>query len=905
MSLGSCIAKRGRAVVNASLVATPREPLLFLYPQWGRYSPSAAPRASNDSNKTALPTQVHAKPPTALDTRHGSRPRQAETNVSAVRIQTRSSSASAKAKNGSGEEEVKGFTRHGSKASEKEANPSTIRIQTLSPASASAEANNDLRQAGVEGSTVDKCSSPTVNLEDSTSQSSGADTLQYQPLPILSQPTPPSKAPGAETILGKMKFSLKASEAHEPATVLEDVEKRVRRIMYAAKRTHKSEQTARSIREEFQEYRRESTDNWTPDWRKILESLVANTPHELEWHEQQIQIAVPSRTRQHLLTGLDTFIWDIGDKYGCSIALGYGQNIKQIPGVFVLSGSKSAISRTLADVLLIAPDAKIMTYKAPQRALPQPQISKFALPEPQQFRSRGNARTVVASDSSKIAYEQPNDVPKPSTWTQQLLLDYIRDLTATPEGQTAKYPQATVDAISSLFRDPEPELRAAITRTACHEALRYLVAANRMVDVRVLFVRMELFQLPLTPETFNIMLRGVAKQRDIHNFHFILHLMIKRGFLANGHTWIAYMMAMDDFQMKVHVAIAMKVQGLLMHKSILKGVCEQLVQPEVELSLDAGQDQESFVAHMAARYGHNWLTLDSGNLVLDVLGSRGLISRCWDFLHFMDSRFIRPDQYSINTILNHCKQTHNLAGAVELMHNISPAWGWKPNQETFRIIFDLAWSTRNVNVAKVAWKYSCMAGLIERSVRMRVKNSMRAAWNDATTPRRRWTSTAGSIIFGTYCGLHPMRFIGHHAGTTSLLSYKKMGLLLNDETVLHGSDTIPRLNGVGPFPPSPKPEYKLNVFKRLPFKYVNRPLLESYFRFLNREFRYDCYMPKYMVGLAPRFPFEKMLGDAWARDIKWKDNGTYRNERLRWLVARAIRIPVKAKWLENVPDVWL
>lgn len=47
MSLGSRIATRGsaRAAVNASqtLVSTPREPLLFLYPQWARSSSSTAP----------------------------------------------------------------------------------------------------------------------------------------------------------------------------------------------------------------------------------------------------------------------------------------------------------------------------------------------------------------------------------------------------------------------------------------------------------------------------------------------------------------------------------------------------------------------------------------------------------------------------------------------------------------------------------------------------------------------------------------------------------------------------------------------------------------------------------------------------------------------------------------------
>jgi len=150
-----------------------------------------------------------------------------------------------------------------------------------------------------------------------------------------------------------------------------------------------------------------------------------------------------------------------------------------------------------------------------------------------------------------------------------------------------------------------------------------------------------------------------------------------------------------------------------------------------------------------------------------------------------------------------------------------------------------------------------------------------------------------------------MRAVGHNTGTM-LLDPKQRETLLNSEMVLNGSMPIPRLkSGIGPFPPNPEPVYKPFKYSDLPFKYVRPEVIRKNVQYMSKEFKYDIYLPKYMVGLAPRFSFEKMLGDAWTRDKQWREDGTYRTARLRWLIAKAVRVPLKAKWSEDVPDILL
>ena len=127
---------------------------------------------------------------------------------------------------------------------------------------------------------------------------------------------------------------------------------------------------------------------------------------------------------------------------------------------------------------------------------------------------------------------------------------------------------------------------------------------------------------------------------------------------------------------------------------------------------------------MDSRYGPSWLTKSSGNKIIHALGARGLISRCWDFLFVMDSRFIKPNQVSINTILNHCKQSGNITGAIELIRSLPSSIEFIPDEMTYHTLFEMAWRKKSYNLAKVVWRYACLNAATTRSMRVRMIASL-------------------------------------------------------------------------------------------------------------------------------------------------------------------------------------
>jgi len=675
MSLGSRILNRGRAALSANLASTPREPLLFLYPQWIRKSSTAAETASSqDGGLPVRPIQPNV-PRQPLPSKTAS------ANDDETSLQLRFDKPKAGRSN----------------------------VPTNSNAPATTAKIKAILEAGVEYS--------------SKSEEDG-------------------------------------SQNHDPSVI----ERQVRRIRQTEENAKRNELADRGIRNAYHTLRREELRSWLPDWRIILADLIKHTPQQGKWLDEALELVIPLESLPRLVHGIDDYILDIGFQHGVSIRLGDRDEDTQQYRRFIVSGPATSISKTTADVLRIAPTTEMKTtsnltpQKADDLAL-EAAADKETSIITQSDEPEVNVRYTLLDLRPMKLKVLPEQIPRPKTWTHVSFLDYIRVLTASNMPNhlhrfgfraVKDHNTAVTEIIRNLFKDPE--CKHAISRTACNEVMQYFVKINRLEDVRVLFVHMEMLKLAMVPETFNIMLRGAAKNEDLHNFHFILHLMLRRGFAPNGNTWIAFMMAHPDVRVKLHILAAMKAKGLTSHPSIMKEVSQQLVQPEIDSSLEQNLSQAQFVAHMDSRYGPDWLSLDSANRALHSLGARGLISRCWEFLNFMSSRFIQYDNYSINTVLHHCKQATNLTGAVELLRSLPPRGdsGSVPDEETYRILFELAWRSRSYNLARVIWRYACLSAATTRTMRTRVFTSMLyAGYKDLKpTPRERWKQFAGPVIFG-------------------------------------------------------------------------------------------------------------------------------------------------------------
>ncbi|KAH8596526.1 hypothetical protein B0O99DRAFT_593833 [Bisporella sp. PMI_857] len=688
MSLGSRLAKRGRVAVIASLASTPRDPLLFLYPQWFRNSSSSAKPQTQPS------FDFEVEDPSKHDLHQIIEKLQKDDQKPGIFERSLDVNSTHEGQNG----------QDGSRLVSR--NIRRIETKTL-----------------------------------------------WKPFRRISSPA-------------------RSSEAQ------------VRRIINTMDARSNEIERANNVRAAYKDSKREMTGSWEPDWREILAALSDTMPKNEQWLVRAVEISVPQVEYMRLMHAIDDTVWEISEKHGVSIDLdGHdGDNIEYRR--FILSGTETAIHRTVHEILQAAPKSALRPRSQELlswwRSIGIPGINPLALLSHDEVPTKGcdnSLQYFVSGRRVSFPATSIDKVPKPNFTDEKSIkfFDYITHLTNVPMtnhlhcmlyGKAKHHVFSAVERLKDAFHDPKYE--SSLSRAAFNTALRYCARSNQINVLRMLFARMELSNVTMSVETFNIMLEQAAKLHDLHNFHFITHMMLKRGVMPNGKTWAAFIVAVRDPRIKVHILNAMKERGYLRLIQNIESVAEKLTPFEIEYSLRKGQSQDEFISHMDTRYGPWWLTTVSGNHVLQAVGSRGLISRCWDLMFVMNGRAVRTDAVSVNTVLNHCKIMRNIAGALELLRSLPPSFGprgFVPDQLTYQFLFEMAWRGRRYNLAKVVWRYACLNASTTPLMRIRVFESLKNSclgFRPGESQRAPWYHSAGFFVYGfDNCFDHPRaRFLG-------------------------------------------------------------------------------------------------------------------------------------------------
>jgi hypothetical protein len=636
----------------------------------------------------------------------------------------------------------------------------------------------------------------------------------------------------------------KDSSTGQPIT-----EWKLRKIHESIEKAEQSAESRRDIRQAYQAYRRRKTGSWVPDWRVILADLAMNTQANGKWLNDAVKITVPEDFQGKLVAGVDDNIWNIADKYNCSVKFTRRDPKTGNYHEFLLSGSALSIGKVVTDVLRVSPTVEITRHESTK-----PPVSLETASSKNLFASIRLRN--VRSEIRKFSIMHAEKVPRPAEWTIDTFAEYVRHLTCMEvpnhvhrvlyKGKNSVHIQVVVKVLRRVFADPESV--PFFSRAAFHLAIGYCIKKNQIRDARALFVRMDLTGIEMETETFNILLRGAAKFEDLHNFHFILHLMLQRGLSPNDQTWVAYMSLIHDYRIKSYVLALMREKKLLQHVSTIKAVCEQLVDQEINTSLDQNQSEEEFLKHMDSRYGRDWFTITAGNRVIYTLGARGLISRCVEFLNTMDARFIQPDSVSINTILNHCKDRNNVIGAIEVMANLPERLGIIASEMNYETLFKTCFEARMYNLVKVVWRYACTTAKTTRRMRSRVYTSLcmymaHSPWEKDQSLKSIFLRDAGMVIMGSK--------IEHF-------------------------DT--RLQA----PPS---------FQSTGSSISRRTWIKN---FVKEQMVPEQTFSQYWSAVLP---FEDMLMKAWLLDQQWKrPEMADKVKTLQWKLENSIDIPVRPRW---------
>jgi hypothetical protein len=705
MSLGSHICKRGRAALSASggLSCTHREPLLFLYPQWIRTAATHAQALEAGGSKKSPPIGNNHASSTAHIPDFGS-----------------------KATTGSPKyEELLEKLEKGS--------PTLVEERVSQANHPALNANNAMKDEAQQ------------SLESNRTIRGSPDSA-------------------VNSIIGR-----NASERHFSSSPITDV---IRRVLVIKGKLAARKAYNKQAREEYEEKKASERVDSEPNWRHILYSLDRHTLDGPEyWQENVLRIRVPIDAVRPLLSSEEYNIWAIERRCGCQIDVSEVHDASQRHRVLLVYGTVRSITKAAAEILRTAPGA------ISDEEIWSQQDSAFSAHTTRQ-------RPGLSDDSSTVHVVRPirtdrrqkmaapiraDKVPRPQTWTPESFGLYVQSLTSIrmsthlqkmlyEPGQN--HTDAVVNTLQALFTDPK--CMPAISVSAFNNTLAYLVKHNAIHVVRDLFVRMEMQNLRMNTETFNIMLRGAAKSQSLSNFRYILWLMLRRGYKPNADTWLVFMRAMEDPKIKAHILKGMKKKELLYDPRIQQRVCENFVEMETITSLENGMTHKQFLTHMADRYGRSWLSTHSANRILYVLGSRGLISRCVELLEFMNIKGISPNDVSIRTVLHHCEKQENPQGAVEIIRRISSLIGYKPCEDAYHSLFNIAWRARLHCVARVIWRYACLNAATTFRMRKRIAAGVHSAitssnWSPGHSkyrPRKEWAARASRFILGL-----PMEFL--------------------------------------------------------------------------------------------------------------------------------------------------
>jgi hypothetical protein len=289
-----------------------------------------------------------------------------------------------------------------------------------------------------------------------------------------------------------------------------------------------------------------------------------------------------------------------------------------------------------------------------------------------------------------------------------------------PTGKS--HDEAVVKQLHEVLNDPATQ--RALSPEAFKSALAFVTRKGHMYrpHVRAFFVRMEVLNMPMDTEVFNMLAESAVKGRDLRSFSTVIRLMINRGFQPDLYTWILFLRLIKSEEVKRYILHAMNHRGLLDRPTAIRQIAREMAPQDIDRALQQGKDLESFLSHQEGLYGPGWLSIGAANKIVDFLGRYGKFDMCADFVDIMATTEVaRPDVVTLNTILTHCKVQNDLHRAVDFLSRFerqlaSPV---TPNAITYHLLSELGWRHKLPHVTGIIWRYSCLVNQTSNRMRFR------------------------------------------------------------------------------------------------------------------------------------------------------------------------------------------
>ena len=329
-------------------------------------------------------------------------------------------------------------------------------------------------------------------------------------------------------------------------------------------------------------------------------------------------------------------------------------------------------------------------------------------------------RNVAPRSRNYRSFRLARDIPLPIVWSKANLAVYVEALAESQMTQhlvpIADKPQLhwwtnigdIVAAFDTIFYSSASQKYLSVE--ACNTALLFFYKYGMINKARSLYIRMVELEMRISTDTFNLLLRGSAWQKDLHNFTYLLNNMTRRGFKPNEVTWTLFLQVNDSSKLRDIIVQNMFKMNMLDKIHIRRNVASHMIYYEIANHLGNGHDPKSFLDHMNNRYGNGWLSTISGNKLLDEVAKRKSTADSVDLLYAMKSAGFNPNDVSLNTLLRHCLPLRQHGNAFDILDIFKHFYRSNPGPQAYATLFLQAFRSRLPILCTVIWRSACIYG---------------------------------------------------------------------------------------------------------------------------------------------------------------------------------------------------
>lgn len=501
--------------------------------------------------------------------------------------------------------------------------------------------------------------------------------------------------------------------------------KLVRRIM------SKTEHATRKAKRR-QESHRKYTD--ADDWRTAFNHLRKHTPTGSNHHVKQLErLKMPKGMMGYYTADHDQLFLDIYLTTDCHVHIEryYGDEKARFKSL-TLAGMPAAIraaKQRLNDFIKVEPAAAARNADGTMR---QPHIKST-------HTARDKLRTVYAASSVKPVPRRVSDIQEPESWTIVSFANYVEDLVdSTPDRSQRRkfYPPTNsspnqpghVDSVTiallALFT--KPTTHPYLSNYATATALNYLAHHRRIPAIRRIIESLDTSTASnstpyplLTTRVFNTCVRAARDASDLHNYTFLLELMLSRQCLPDWETWcsllsLVYQRSPRDA--KNVVLKSMRGKGLLANPQAKMEVAAVCVRADFTDWVDRGGSTNAFIQHYDRLMdGQNWLDSKVANRMLAVRCERGQFSDALSILNILRARGRLPTEVSLNTLVESAAAQNNMIAVLDVIKDVigkDIRRKIKFQERVYTHLFRMAKRQQDYNLLRVVWRYACLTGKV-------------------------------------------------------------------------------------------------------------------------------------------------------------------------------------------------